>query len=222
MSAHATSDSSGRFLFDGLEPRSYKLGARKPGYQSTSLEVSASEEGDVTVELRRGEGLAVVVRDGVYGTPLRSLDMRVRDAAGVTAFGGSVSLDGEGRGEIPALKPGVYELRASSWDYAPVILPPLTVPTAAAISLALTPGGRLHIQCGPETLGRPQATARLLTAGGQVYPPWIFSDDGVITLGQAVRRFENVAPGRYTLAVVGGPSHEVEIREGETATVTLP
>jgi hypothetical protein len=37
-----------------------------------------------------------------------------------------------------------------------------------------------------------------------------------------VRRLENVAPGRYTLVVQGGPPRAVEVREGETALVSLP
>jgi len=37
-----------------------------------------------------------------------------------------------------------------------------------------------------------------------------------------VRRFENVAPGRYVLQVDGGVRRDVDVREGQPAVVALP
>ena len=164
----ATTDSSGRFAFEDLEPKRYRVSFQKPAYQVETRELAAAEESDLRVEMRRGEGIALEARDGIFAMPLRGLFVRALDATGQAAFAGSVSLDSEGRGEVPSLKPGVYELRAESSGYAPVRLTGVAVPSQT-ITLVLTPGGSLEIRVGPQTLALPQATARLLGADGRVY-----------------------------------------------------
>jgi hypothetical protein len=163
--------------------------------------------------MRRGEGIGLEARDGIFATPLRGLFVRALDGAGQTAFAGGVSLDGEGRGEVPSLKPGVYEIRAESSGYAPVLRPGVGVPSPT-ISLVLTPGGSLDIQAGPQTLALPDASGRLLALDGRVYMWNVFTADGKIRLTSPLRRIENVVPGRYTFEVAGGVRREVEIREG--------
>jgi hypothetical protein len=119
------------------------------------------------------------------------------------------------------LKPGSYELRIDSSGYAPVVRPGVMVPSSG-LALSLTPGGRLEIRVGPETLALPQPRASLYGPDGRPYPTSIFSSDGAFPLGGPVRRLENVAPGRYVLAVEGGDRREVEVREGGAAVVELP
>jgi protocatechuate 3,4-dioxygenase beta subunit len=216
----ATTDSTGRFSFEDVEPREYRLSFQKPAYEAESRQVTAAEEIDVRVEMRRGEGIALVARDGLFGTPLRGLMVRVVDGSGGTAFTGSISLDSDGRGEVPALKAGTYELRADSSGYAPVTRA-VGVPSSE-LTLALTPGGTLEIQVGPQTQALPQATARLIAADGRVYLPFIFSNDGKIRLSGPVRTLENVVPGRYVLEVEGGVRRDVEVREGQSSVVALP
>jgi hypothetical protein len=142
------------------------------------------------------------------------------DGLGNAAFAGSVTLDGDGRGEVPALKPGAYEVRAESQGYAPVRVP-VSVPSRT-IPLTLTPGGTLEIQAGPQTLALPEAFGRLLGADGRPYLPSVFSADGRIGLGAPVRRLENVAPGRYVFEVTGGARRDVTVTEGALAMVALP
>ena len=79
----STTDSNGRFLIDGLEPGTLTLSARRTGYLLERRTVEAREDSasEVTVELKRGEGLALRARDGVYGVPLRGLFALARDAA---------------------------------------------------------------------------------------------------------------------------------------------
>jgi protocatechuate 3,4-dioxygenase beta subunit len=216
----ATTDSSGRFTFEDLEPRSYRVAFQKPAYEADTRELVASESSEVRVELRRGEGIGIEARDGLFATPLRGLLVRVVDGSGNAAFAGSVALDGDGRGEVPALKPGAYELRAESQGYAPVRVP-VSVPSRT-IPLTLTPGGTLEIQAGPQTLALPEAFGRLLGADGRPYLPSVFSADGRIGLGAPVRRLENVAPGRYVFEVTGGVRRDVTVTEGALATVALP
>ncbi len=215
------SDSSGRFALESLEPRSYRVTVTKPSYQAETRDVVASEDSDLTFELRRGEGVGLVVRDGMFGTPLRGVLVRVLDPRGATVFTGSVSLDSEGRGDIPSLKPGRYEIRVGADGYASLILPGVAVP-APPLPVSLTPGGTLEIQSGPATLARAGASGRLLDSGGAVYYPFVFSPDGVVRLTGPVRRLDNVAPGHYTFAVDGGPRREFDLREGGTAVVSLP
>ena len=109
-----SSDSSGRFAFEDIEPRSYCLTFQKAAYETETRDVNAADDGEVRVEMRRGEGLGLVARDGMFGTPLRGLMVRVVDAAGIAVFSGSVPLDSQGRGEVPSVKPGSYELRVAS------------------------------------------------------------------------------------------------------------
>ncbi len=214
------SDSSGRFSVENLEPRSYRVSVTKPSYQAETRDVVASEESDLTIELRRGEGVGLIVRDGIFGTPLRGVFVRVLDTQGATVFTGSVSLDSDGGGDIPSLKPGRYEARIGADGYASVVLPAVAVP-APPLTVSLTPGGTLEIQSGPQTLARPTASGRLLGSGGSVYYPSVFSD-GVVRLTRPVLRLDHVAPGRYTFAVDGGPRREFDLREGGAAVVTLP
>jgi hypothetical protein len=216
----ATTDSSGRFTFEDLEPKAYRMAFQKPAYEADTRELVASESSDVRVELRRGEGIGVEARDGIFATPLRGLFVRVVDGQGNAAFAGSVALDGEGRGEVPALRPGSYELRAESQGYSPVRLP-VSAPSRT-IPLTLTPGGTLEIQAGPQTLALPEPFGRLLGADGRPYLPNVFSADGRIGLGSPVRRLENVAPGRYVFEVAGGVRRDVTVTEGGLATVALP
>jgi hypothetical protein len=218
----ATSDSAGRFAFEDLEPSQYRVSFQKPAYQVETRELSAAEEGeDVRVEMRRGEGIALEARDGIFATPLRGLFVRALDATGSAAFAGSVTLDSEGRGEVPSLKAGTYELRAESSGYAPLSLPGVAVPSRT-LTLVLTPGGSLEIQAGPQTLALPQPAGRLLGADGRVYMWSAFTTDGKIRIPGPVRRLENVAPGAYTFEVEGGVRREVTITEGGRAVVSLP
>jgi hypothetical protein len=216
-----TTDGSGRFEFEDMEPKAYRVSFQKSAYQVESRQLQAAEESDVRVELRRGEGMALEAKDGIFATPLRGLFVRVNDASGAAVFAGSVSLDSDGRGEVPSLKPGVYELRAESSGYAPVRLSSVQVPSRT-LSLLLTPGGSLEIQSGPATLALPDATGRLIGGDGRVYLWNTFSTDGKIRLNGPVRRLENVAPGAYTFEVEGGVRRDAQIAEGGRAVVTLP
>jgi hypothetical protein len=217
----ASTDSSGRFAFEDVEPKHYRVTFQKPAYQVETRELAAAEESDQRVELKRGEGLQVEAKDGIFATPLRGLMVRVADARGASVFAGSLTLDSDGRGEVPSLKPGSYEVRAESSGYAPVSLPGVAVPSRT-LALVLTPGGSLEIQAGPTTLALPEASGRLIAGDGRPYMWNAFTQDGKIRLTAPVRRLEHVAPGRYSFEVEGGVRREVTVAEGGRAVVTLP
>jgi hypothetical protein len=183
--------------------------------------VEAREDGtsDVAIELRRGEGLGLRARDGLYGVPLHALFAQAKDAGGSVAFGGGISLDSEGRGEVPSLRPGSYSLHLDASGYAPLDLG-VSVPSPS-LELAFTPGGTLEIRSGPETAGRAPR-ARLLDARGTPVSRPPFGMEGWISLGGPVTRLEHVAPGGYSLVVEGGPTKPVNVAEGAVAVVDLP
>lgn len=79
------------------------------------------------------------------------------------------------------------------------------------------PGGALEV-AGPRARPGPACYG----PDGQPDLPSVFSTDGESPLGGPVRRPENVAAGRYRLAVEGGQSRDVEVREGGAAIVGLP
>jgi large repetitive protein len=170
----AATDSAGRFAFEDLEPKRYRVSFQKAAWQVETRELAATEEGgESRVEMRRGEGIALEARDGLFGTPLRGLFVRVVEGSGAVAFAGSVALDGEGRGEVPSLKAGTYALRAESSGYAPASLPSVSVPSGT-LSLVLTPGGSLEIRVGPQTLllsPRPAAAVRTPRRSGRARLP---------------------------------------------------
>jgi protocatechuate 3,4-dioxygenase beta subunit len=219
--AMITTDSNGRFTFDDLEPKSYTLRVRKPGFQLEKKKVTAGDPGpDLTIELLRGEGLSVQVRDGLYNVPLRGLMARVEDATGGTLFGSAVGLDDQGRGEIPSLKPGSYKLYAQSSGYAPVELA-VSVPSPT-VPITLTPGGTVEIHAGSETLAGGSANLQFLSANGRPYRFSAFGPGGGITLATPVRRLENIAPGSYSLVGAAGVSKSFHVQEGRTLVVELP
>jgi len=216
-----TTDSNGRFVFDDLEPKSYTISVRKPGFQLEKKTVSAGDPGpDVTVELVRGEGLSVQVRDGLYNVPLRGLMARVEDATGASLFGSAVGLDDQGRGEIPSLKPGSYRLYAQSSGYAPVELS-VSVPSPT-VPITLTPGGTVEIHAGSETLASGSAKLQMLSANGRPYRFSAFGPGAELTMATPVRRLENIAPGSYSLVGLGGVAKSFQVAEGRLVIVELP
>jgi 5-hydroxyisourate hydrolase-like protein (transthyretin family) len=58
----ATTDSSGRFGFEDLEPSRYRVSFQKAAYQVETRELTAAEDSDVRVELKRGEGIELEPR----------------------------------------------------------------------------------------------------------------------------------------------------------------
>jgi len=199
------------------------VNVRKSGYQFDKRDVAAAEQGtdSLTFELNRGDGIGVLGRDGLYGVPLRGLLVRVTDSQRAVVFLGSVPLDGEGRGEIPSLRPGSYTLMADASGYAAVTIPSVSVPSGP-VTVSLTPGGNVEIRSGPKTLAAGTARASLRTASGAPVPISLFNPDGDFVLSTPVRRLENVAPGSYLLTVDGGGAKAFALQEGGLAVVELP
>jgi protocatechuate 3,4-dioxygenase beta subunit len=218
----ASTDSNGRFGLEDLEPTAYTLAARKSGYQVATREVTPTESGgdDLVVELARGAGISIEVRDASFGVPLHAVQARATDGSGATVFAGGITLDSDGRGEIPSLPPGSYGLSVYANGYAPAILV-VTAP-APSVVLPLTVGGGIEIHAGAATLASGSARAQILTTGGQPYPFAFFAPEGRLTLTAPIRRLENLAPGAYVLQVEGAEPRPFEVRADTLTTVALP
>ncbi len=171
--------------------------------------------------MTRAEGIALTVRDGLTGTPLRAVVVRAVDGAGATAHVGQVVLDTEGRGELVALKPGRYRITVQANGYAAAVLPDVGVP-GPALGVSLTPGGTLEVRAGERTRESGTVAARLESAAGVPYPFAMGGAEGRVVLSGPVTRLENLAPGRYTLALPDGASRPFAVVEGGTAVVELP
>jgi large repetitive protein len=219
----ASTDSNGRFSIDGLEPQTYVVSARKPGYQVESKSVTPADGGsqDVVLELVRGDGIGLEVRDAQFGVPVRAAQARAVDAQGAIAFAGGVMLDSDGRGEIPSLRPGSYVLTLYAAGYAPAVLA-ATSPSPRVL-VAVSPGGTLEIHAGAKTLAAGTARGQILTGDGQPYPFSPFAADGHLTLSAPIRRLENLGAGSYLLQMdAGGSPQPFQIAAGGLVVVTLP
>ena len=218
----AATDSNGRFSIDGLEPQVYVVSARKPGYQVESKSVTPSDTGgdDVVLELVRGDGIGLEMRDAQFGVPVRAAQARAVDARGGVGFAGGVMLDSDGRGEIPSLRSGSYVLTLYAAGYAPAIVA-ATSPSPHVL-VAVSPGGTLEIHAGPQTLAAGTARGQILTTDGQPYPFSPFASDGRFTLSAPIRRLENLGAGSYLIVMDGGSPKAFELAAGALAVVTLP
>lgn len=218
----ANSDSNGRFFVDDLEPGAYTLTLRRSGYQEASDTVSATEAGGDagTIEMTRGEGLELRVRDGIYQIPLRSVNVRVRDGAGATVTSTWLSLDGDGKGEISSLRPGRYTLVLGANGYSTQLLDGVIVP-GAPLPVVLTPGGSVEVR--PGEASRTKGAATLRNAVGQPYPYRSWGVEGRVPLPATGNQLlENLAPGSYTLAAEGVAPKGFTVTEGGRTVVELP
>ena len=218
----ATTDTSGRFFVEDLEPGAHSLTLRRTGYQEAGESAEATETGGDagTIEMTRGEGLVLRVRDGIYQIPLRSASVRVTDGAGATVTATWLSLDGEGNGEIASLRPGRYTLVVGSDGYATRFVEGVVVP-GATLEVALTPGGSVEVRAGEAS--RAKGTATLHDAAGRPYPYRTWGSAGEVTFSPAgTQLLPNLAPGSYTLVVEGAAPKVFTVAEGGRTVVELP
>lgn len=216
-SRQAVSDSRGFYSLEDLDSGTYKITARKDGYQPKEQSVTvASAASELNLALARGGGLEIRVTDGQTGLPLRGVTVSASAGGGVV-FSGSVSLDSEGKGEITSLSPGAYALQVFSQGYAPRVLQGVVVPSAP-VSVALTPGGRVEVRSAAPVNGR------IVDASGAAYlvNPW--RTDGRINAAPPLTVWENFAPGSYQLLAStpsGEKSYPFTVTEGRTTTVEV-
>ncbi len=221
-SGGATTDSNGRFTVEELEEGSYALTFRRTGYQEARRSARASEGGGDagTIEMTRGDGLEIRVRDGIYGIPLRGASVRVKDGSGAVVASTWVTLDGDGKGEIASVRPGQYTIAVAASRYATRTFENVPVP-GPPLQVSLTPGGTLELKYGPVALAKGFAT--LLDVLGRPHAFRAYGPEGRITLTAAgYATVEGLAPGSYTLAVEGMEPKAFTVTEGGKTLVELP
>ncbi|HQZ15547.1 MAG TPA: carboxypeptidase-like regulatory domain-containing protein [Vicinamibacteria bacterium] len=212
-------DSSGRFSFDDLEPVDYRVTARRSGYESATQTVKPTDAGeDLRIELKRGSGLSVEAKDAQMGFGLRSLFVRVQ-AGQTDTFTGMVTLDGEGKGEIPGIPPGSYSVTAQSSGYAPVRVPNVLAPSTV-VRLAFTPGGAVEFRTTEDFLKDGPKSGQLVSLSGS--PMSLGQGPNSFRLSRLTQRMENLSPGRYRLTLDGGIEKTFDVTEGGVAMVAIP
>lgn len=218
----ATTDSSGRFLVEALGTGAHTLVVRRSGYQEVRETAEATEAGGDagTIEMTRGDGLELNVRDGIFGLPLGSVSVRVTDPAGAIVLSTWVGLDGEGKGEIRSLRPGRYGLVLGSDGYATKLVESVVVP-GAPLPVVLTPGGSVEVRSGEAS--RARGAAMLRDTAGRPYPYRARGGAGELSLSPAgTQLLPNLAPGSYTLGVEGAAPKAFTVTEGSRTVVELP
>ena len=231
MQRMTTTDSNGHFQFADIVPQAYTLNSQKTDYQYDKRSLTAADDGsseNVSIELARGQGIGIQVKDGIYGVPMRSVMARVLDGNQSAVFTGTVALDTSGAGEIPSLKPGGYAVFVNASGYSTVYLASVSAPSQQPVPITLTPGGSADIAVGPKSFVKGILRGTLKTAAGIPYPYTLFSADGRIAItadagGQTgLRRLANLAPGGYILTLDNGGGTNFNISEGGITPVPLP
>jgi hypothetical protein len=220
MTHDATTDDTGRFLLEGLEAGPLTLTAQRKGYVLESRSVTADGPEDVVIELVRGDGLDVAGRDGLLGTPLGSLWVRVLDGAGAEITSTTIRLDSAGRGEIPSLKPGSYSIVASGNGLAAAAFDGVPVP-GPALAVSLTPGGTLDVDVPAERL--KAAPFKCVVNGPRGTPLAIhtWGNRGELQIYQSAMHVTNFPPVSGTLTCPGAAPVPFTVIEGGTTRIAV-
>ena len=213
------SDSMGRFTVENVPPGPRKLTASLRGWVSHPKTVDAADAGEVVVEMRRADGLEVRVRDGLTGTPLTQVQVRLVDGAGRTASTSSVTLDSAGNGEAQSVPEGVYSIFLGGPGYAPMRFEGVAVP-GPAVGAALTPGGTLSVEVAAERLAKGALACRFTGPGGQPLA-WNVYGSTEMRLSLSSTQLRNFPPVSGTLTCPGVAPIPFMVPEGGTARVTL-
>lgn len=216
-------DNTGLFVFDSVSPGTYTLTGSKDSYGNQVQDVTIGESGVDNLELRlaKNTGVLLKVIDERDGRPVNAT-VFVYNTAGQLQhetrfmFGGPSD---ENELRVP-VAPGSYTMSVSAMGYAPQNV---YVQSPSVRTVALTPGGQLHMASKHSVRRR----YRMIDANGLPYnrissvPP---ARDLLPSPGTTI--LQNVAPGRYTLQLLGDndavvDSQQVTVAEGQTTRVDL-
>ena len=217
----ATTDDAGRFQFDGLETGALTVTVSRKSYVVETRTVTADTPEDLVIELARGDGLDVTGRDGLLGTPLATLWVKVYDGTGAEVLDSSARLDSAGRGEIPSLKPGAYTIVAGAWTgFAPASYEGVTVP-GPALAVVLTPGGTLEVDVAPEKLKAGRLACVATGPRGRLaFQVW--GSRGELSVYSSSLRLTNFPPVSGLLSCPGSPAVPFTVTEGGVTRVAVP
>jgi uncharacterized GH25 family protein len=165
-SGQATSDASGRFAIEGLDPGPHELAARHTGYATATADAVTAGTTDVVLDLRRGGTLSGRVVEAAGGVALPAFNVIVARRDGpvkeipVTT---RAVVDAEGRFTVPDLGPGDYRVRATAVGHAPSSPFDVTLAgvTAGPVEIHLGRGGKLKGKLVEAQGGAPIQGARV-------------------------------------------------------------
>ncbi len=212
-------DASGVFVIDAITPGSYNVSAEKVGYGTKTSSVTVSDSGgEVELKLARNDGVLLRVVDGRDGRSLRAV-VRVLDAQNRVVFESMRFAGGDAEPLRLPLEAGTFRATVWAYGYASQMI---TLSSPSSPTIALTPGGAIVVQSKGSVIRR----ARLIGADGRPYErnPGMafFTIDG----GPGVTTLENIAPGTYTLQILGNgdsveASAQVTVGEGQRARAEI-
>ncbi len=214
----AATDSGGNYSIADVDAGTYRVTARLTGYRlKTQSATVGTDPATLDFALAKGSGLSIRVADGQTGIPLSSVQVLAFASDGTVAFQGRVTLDGGGVGEVPSLADGTYAISAFSDGYATRSLPTVNVPSPA-MTIAMTPGGRVEVRASAPVSGR------LFDSSGSIVllTPWRL--DGSLSVTPPVTVWEHLAPGAYRLMVSDGggeSAHPFNVIEGQTTQLEI-
>lgn len=219
LKAETYGTQDGSFEYRGLQPGSYALQVRAPGYAATTISDILLAEGEVkdlgTVELRPGGVVFGTVVDGASGAPVPGARVQIVQgssrfvrtppgrASAVAAEGGEGSAvqatDARGEFSFSGLKGGPLTLRVSHKDYVTkefTDINPDVIERSQGLLLSLDVGGEI-LGTVLDSRGAPKADMPVyLIAGGGSNPS---QNQSGKTDRSGRFSFAGVAPGTYTV-----------------------
>ncbi|MBK5259226.1 MAG: carboxypeptidase regulatory-like domain-containing protein [Thermoanaerobaculia bacterium] len=137
----ATTDASGEFTFDNLEPGERAFVFSKPGMVGTTKTITLSgSETRVDAQLSSGVRITgVVVTEA--GSPVADAMVTATSSAGAASGRGMTSSDANGNFQLEALAPGRYNFNASKRGEAPGQLRDFDIASGAPARIVMKAGG---------------------------------------------------------------------------------
>ncbi|MFN7971577.1 MAG: carboxypeptidase regulatory-like domain-containing protein [Acidobacteriota bacterium] len=211
----AVTDSAGAFVFADVPDGEYMLTPTRSGWAGTSKKVTVQGgevEGGVDLLMEPEASLILRITDTRTGAAPASVTATVIEGERALS---TAELHGDGNAfRVPGLRAGQAALVIATPDAAPVVLPRVPVPGESSVSLS--GGGKIEA-----LLARGALDARLVRADGAVQWTTAWGDpSAVIHIVAPQTTIGPVPAGSYRLAA-GQGSYPVQVKEGETTTVTI-
>jgi protocatechuate 3,4-dioxygenase beta subunit len=213
-------DNSGNFTVDPVPPGAYVVSAEKEGYGTKLVEVTVGDSAaDVELKLARQHGIVLRVVDARDGRLLSAM-VRVVDLQNRAVYDSPFRMGGGSSEPLKLpLDTGTYRATISAQGYA---TQNVTLLSPSSPTIGLSPGGAILVRSKGSTLRR----ARLMGADGREYARGGFMSIFTIDPSPGVTQLDNVAPGRYTLQILGTgedviATAVVNVVEGRRAEVEI-